>query len=259
MSHITAPALTALHGRFRRNLHFVYERDGIHSTVHAHNYFSLLFPDVAIPARLELTLYGPAGDVVAEHAARLEAHQSRFVEIEEILPASQRGRHFGTVTFRLLPLAPLPEEKKNANEYGSELFVMYRDERKHHSISHSFWGVEEAVFRTARWIRAVPVGARLETSLILQSGYWGDNSLFTRWARGTVELTNARGDRRRFRIPRIAPRGAWIFDLAAAIPDLEAFAGNEYLTAQVTGVNLYMKPLTLTRDRSTGDFNIHHT
>jgi hypothetical protein len=259
MTQTVSPDLAALHRRFRRNLHFAYERDGIHSTVHAHNYFSLLFPDAAIPARLELTLYGPAGDVVAEHAARLEADESRFVDVEGILPAPLRGRHFGTITFRVLPLAPLPDVKKNANEYGSELFVRYRDEREHHSISHSFWGVEETVFRTARWIRAVPVGPELETSLILQSGYWGDNSLFTRYARGTIELTNARGERRRHRIPRIPPRGAWIFDLAAAIPDLAAFAGGAYLTAQVTGVNLYIKPLTLTRDRSTGDFNIHHT
>jgi len=252
-------ALDTLHGRFRRNLHFAFERDGIHSTVHAHNYFSLLFPDVEIPARLELSLYDPAGRVVAEHAERLDAHESRFVELEPLLPAERRGRHHGTITFRIVPLVALPEAKRNANDYGSELFVRYRDERGHHSISHSFWGVVENVFRTARWIRALPLGGTLETSIILQSGYWGDNTLFTRYARGTLRLTNARGQERRFRIPPIPPRGAWIFELAAELPDLDAFAGGDYLTAQVTGVNLYMKPLTLTRDRSTGDFNIHHT
>jgi hypothetical protein len=254
-----AGALEALHRRFRSNLHFAYERDGIHSTVHAHNYFSLLFPDLDIPARLELCLYDPAGALVATHAERLETHQSRFVEIEPLLPVAARGRHYGTITFRIVPLVPLPPAKKNSYDYGSELFVMYRDTGGHHSVSHSFWGVVENVFRTARWIRALPLGGALETSIILQSGYWGDNTLFTRYARGTIRLTNARGEQRRFRVPPIAPRGAWIFDLASEVADLEAFAGGEYLTAQVTGVNLYMKPLTLTRDRSTGDFNIHHT
>jgi hypothetical protein len=252
-------ALEALHQRFRRNLHFAYERDGIHSTVHAHNYFSLLFPDADIPARLELSLYDPAGALVAEHAERLETHQSRFVELEPLLPAERRGRHYGTLTFRIVPLAPLPEAKKNANDYGSEMFMMYRDERGHHSVSHSFWGVVERVFRTARWIRALPAGGSLETSLILQSGYWGDNTLFRRYARGTLDLVNARGDRRRLRLARIPPRGSSVVDLASVVPDLDAFAGGEYLTAQVTGVNLYIKPLTLTRDRATGDFNIHHT
>jgi hypothetical protein len=119
--------------------------------------------------------------------------------------------------------------------------------------------VEERVFRTARWIRTLPVTGDLETSIILQSGYWGDNSLFTRYARGIIDVTNVRGERRRCHVPPIAPHGAWILELAAAIPDLDAFAGGEYLTAQVTGVNLYIKPLTLTRNRATGDFNIHHT
>jgi hypothetical protein len=253
------PELATLHQRFRRNLHFAYERDGIHSTVHAHNYFSLLFPDADIPARLELTLYDAGGAVVAEHAERLGAHASRFVELEPLLPAERRGRHYGTVTFRIVPLAPLPEEKKNGNDYGSEMFMMYRDERGHHSVSHSFWGVVENVFRTARWIRALPVGGTLETSLVLQSGYWGDNTFFSRYARGTVRLTNARGEERQLRVAPIPPRGSVVIELASAIPDLEAFAGGEYLTAQVTGVNLYIKPLTLTRDRATGDFNIHHT
>jgi hypothetical protein len=252
-------ALDALHRRFRRNLHFAYERDGIHSTVHAHNYFPMLFSDADIPARLEVTLYDPAGAVVAEHAERLESHQSRFVEVEALLPVERHGRHYGTVTFRIVPLAPLPEEKKNTNDYGSEVFMMYHDERGHHSVSHSFWGVVGNVFRTARWIRALPVGRTLETSIILQSGYWGDNTLFTRYARGTLELVNARGERRRVRLAPIPPHGSMIIDLASAVPDLDAFSGGEYLTAQVTGVNLYVKPLTLTRDRSTGDFNIHHT
>jgi hypothetical protein len=256
--HLEA-SLAALHRRFRRNLHFAYERDGIHSTVHAHNYFSLLFPDADIPAQLELSLYDPAGTLVAEHAERLGSHQSRFVELEPLLPPDRRGRHYGTVTFRIVPLAPLPEAKKNENDYGSEMFMMYRDARGHHSVSHSFWGVVEHVFRTARWIRALPAGGTLETSLVLQSGYWGDNMLFQRYARGTLDLTNARGARRRVRLARIPPRGSSVLDLASAVPDFEAFAGGDYLTAQVTGVNLYIKPLTLTRARVTGDFNIHHT
>jgi len=259
MSQALVRELDALHRRFRRNLHFAYERDGIHSTVHAHNYFSLLFPDVDIPARLELTLYDAAGATVAEHAERLEANESRFVELEGLLPAERRGRHYGTVTFRIVPLAPLPDEKKNANDYGSEMFMMYHDARGHHSVSHSFWGVVDTVFRTARWIRALPAGGTLETSLVLQSGYWGDNTLFTRYARATVDVTNARGARRRLRVRPIPPRGSCVIDLASVVPDLARFTGDAYLTAQVTGVNLYIKPLTLTRDRASGDFNIHHT
>jgi len=254
-----APGLAALHRRFRRNLHFAYERDGIHSTVHAHNYFSLLFPDADIPARLELTLHDADGAVVAEHAERLERDQSRFVELERLLPPERHGRHAGTVTFRIVPLVPLPAAKANDHDYGSELFMMYRDERGHHSVSHSFWGVMDTVHRMARWIRAVPVSGSLETSIILQSGYWGDNRFFTRYARAEVRLANAAGATRRFRIPRIPPRGCHVFDVRAHVADLDDFAGGEYLTAHVAGVNLYMKPMTLTRDRRTGDFNIHHT
>jgi hypothetical protein len=251
--------LARLHQRFRQNLHLAYERDRIHSTIHAHNYFSLLFPDREILARLELTLYDDRGRVVADHAERLEMHQSRFVEMEPLLPPALRGAHVGTVTFRIVPLTLLPDIKKNANDYGSELFMMYRDARGHRSVSHSFWGVMETVFRTERYIRAVPAADSLETSIILQSGYWGDNLLFTRYATGTLWLTNARGQTRRYRIPRIPPRGCFVFDVAGHMKDAAAFCGGEYLTARVSGWNLYMKPLTLTRDRRTGDFNIHHT